>query len=268
MTLSMEKRNILELKSLLVPLEDVQSFDVARKSPNLKGFDLQESFFETVYHPKDYVENYLFYESGETHEDVVRVERIMGTTHERYCGRSWLVMLMSLNRHRSDDDVERVMAAINNTQVSERICLSKYGDAFFIDGGGNHRVCQAKILNLETVPCKVTENVFNYEAYNKTQRLIAIKEIEPQFSYKPCYNNESIISIQCLGLWVSLHFCDKEIAVLESVINKARKSARNPIRRTWNKMLSRFYGRESYNLSREECIKPLNRELTTRMENY
>ena len=59
---------------------------------------------------------------------------------------------------------------------------------------------------------------------------------------------------------------DKEIAVLESVINKARKSARNPIRRTWNKMLSRFYGRESYNLSREECIKPLYRELTTRME--
>ena len=148
------------------------------------------------------------------------------------------------------------------------ISLSKYGDAYFIDGGGNHRVCQAKILNLETVPCKVTENVFNYEAYNKTQRLIAIKEIEPQFSYKPYYNNESIISIQCLGLWVSLHFCDKEIAVLESVINKARKSARNPIRRTWNKMLSRFYGRESYNLSREECIKPLNRELTTRMENY
>ena len=39
--------------------------------------------------------------------NVVRVERIMGTTHERYCGRSWLVMLMSLNRHPSDDDVER-----------------------------------------------------------------------------------------------------------------------------------------------------------------
>lgn len=40
--LSMEKRNILELKSLLVPLEDVQSFDVARKSPNLKGFKIKK----------------------------------------------------------------------------------------------------------------------------------------------------------------------------------------------------------------------------------
>ena len=105
--LAMEKRNILELKSLPIPFEDVQSFDVARKSPHLKGFELQERFFDTVYHPKDYVENYPFYESGETHEDVVRVERIMGTTHERYYGKNWLAMLMSLNRHQSDDDVER-----------------------------------------------------------------------------------------------------------------------------------------------------------------
>lgn len=90
-----------------IPLDEVMSFDVARQSPDLREFDLREYFFRPVYHPRDYVENYLFYESGETHEDVVRVERIMGTTHERYCGRSWLVMLMSLNRHRSDDDVER-----------------------------------------------------------------------------------------------------------------------------------------------------------------
>ena len=261
-------RNILELKSMDIPLDEVMSFDVARQSPDLREFDLREYFFRPVYHPRDYVENYHYYVRGELHEEVVCVKKIMGTTHDSSHGKNWLEMLMTLKRHRSDHDVGRVIAAINDTQVTDRISLSKYGDAYFIDGGGNHRVCQAKILNLETVPCKVTENVFNYEAYNKTQRLIAIKEIEPQFSYKPCYNNESIISIQCLGLWVSLHFCDKEIAVLESVINKARKSARNPIRRTWNKMLSRFYGRESYNLSREECIKPLYRELTTRMENY
>lgn len=263
----MEKRNILELKSLPIPFEDVQSFDVARNSPHLRGFDLRERFFDTVYHPKDYVENYPFYVRGKTYEDVVRVEKIMGTTHESYYGKNWLAMLMSLNRHRSDVDVERVIAAINDTQVSDRICLSKYGDAYFIDGGGNHRVCQAKILNLETVPCEVTKVVFNEEAYRKTQRLVSIKEIEPQFSYQPYYNNESIITIQCLGLWVSLHFCDKEIAVLESVINNARKAASNPIKRTWNKMLSRFYGKESYSLSREECLKPLCRGLIARMGN-
>lgn len=265
--LAMEKRNILELKSLPIPFEDVQSFDVARKSPHLKGFELQERFFDTVYHPKDYVENYPFYVRGETYEGVVRVEKIMGTTHERYYGKNWLVMLMSLNRHRSDVDVESVFAAINNTQVSDRIRLSKYGDAYFIDGGGNHRVCQARILNLETVPCEVTEFVFNEEAYSKTPRLVAINEIEPQFSCQSYYDNESIITIRCLGLWVSLHFCDKEIAVLESVIYNARKAAKNPIKRTWNKMLSRFYGTESYSLSREECIKPLCRQLIARMGN-
>lgn len=265
--LAMEKRNILELKSLPIPFEDVQSFDVARKSPHLKGFELQERFFDIVFHPKDYVENYPFYVRGETYEDVVLVENILGSTHESYVGKSWLVMLMSLNRNRGDVDVERVIAAIYDTQVSDRICLSKYGDAYFIDGGGNHRVCQAKILNLETVPCEVTEFVFNDEAYRKTLRLVSIKEIEPQFSYQPNYDNESIISIRCLGLWVSLHFCDKEIAVLESVINNARKAARNPIKRTWNKMLARFYGKESYSLLREECIKPFCRELIARMGN-
>ena len=60
---------------------------------------------------------------------------------------------------------------------------------------------------------------------------------------------------------------DKEIAVLERVIYNARKAARNPIKRTWNKMLARFYGKESYSLLREECLKPLCRELIVRMGN-
>lgn len=196
----MEKRNILELKSLPIPFGDVQSFDVAKKSPHLKGFDLQERFFDTVYHPKDYVEHYPFYVRGETYEDVVRVEKIMGTTHESYYGKNWLMLLMSLNRHRSDVDVERVIAAINDNRISDKIRLSKYGDAYFIDGGGNHRVCQAKILILETVPCEVTEFIFNEEAYSKIQRLVAIREIEPQFSYQSYYDNDSIITIRFLGL--------------------------------------------------------------------
>lgn len=37
--------------------------------------------------------------------------------------------------------------------------FSKYGDIYFINGGGNHRVCQAKFLGIETVQCEVTEFV-------------------------------------------------------------------------------------------------------------
>lgn len=261
-------RNILELKSMDIPFEEVQSLDVARQSPNLKGFDFQESFFETVFHPMDYVKNYPFYVRKETHEDVVRVENIVGTTHESYYGKNWLAMLMSLKRHRSDYDINSVIAAINDTRVADRRSLSKYGDAYFIDGGGNHRVCQAKILNLETVPCEVTEFVFNEDAFSKPRRLNAIREIEPSFAYQPCYDNESIISVHCLGILVSLHFCDKEIAVLERVIYDARKTERNPIMRVWNRMLSRFSGTDNFSLYREECIKPLCRELTVRMGKY
>ena len=47
--------------------------------------------------------------------------------------------------------------AILNTKCFEPIRLSKFGSLYFIDGGGNHRVCQAKFLGLETVPCEVTE---------------------------------------------------------------------------------------------------------------
>ena len=48
---------------------------------------------------------------------------------------------------------------ILNTQCFEPIQLSKFGSIYFIDGGGNHRVCQAKFLGLETAPCEVTEFV-------------------------------------------------------------------------------------------------------------
>lgn len=37
--------------------------------------------------------------------------------------------------------------------------FSKYGDIYFINGSGNHRVCQAKFLGIETVQCEVTEFV-------------------------------------------------------------------------------------------------------------
>ena len=68
-------------------------------------------------------------------------------------------MMMSLERHKSDFDVEAVKSAILNTQCFEPIHLRKYGSFYFIDGGGNHRVCQAKFLGLETIPCEVTEYV-------------------------------------------------------------------------------------------------------------
>lgn len=76
-------------------------------------------------------------------------------------------MIMNLERHKVDTDIEAVRAAILDTGCFEPIRLSRFGDMYFIDGGGNHRVCQAKFLGLETVPCEVTEWVME-RTFHKT----------------------------------------------------------------------------------------------------
>lgn len=48
---------------------------------------------------------------------------------------------------------------ILKTKCFEPIHLRKYGGMYFVDDGGNHRVCQARFFGLETVPCEVTEYV-------------------------------------------------------------------------------------------------------------
>ena len=152
-------RNILELKSIKINPDKVQTMVSAKCLAKLKDFDLKEEYFEPVYHPADVVEHIAYYAKGETYKANVRVSYIKGTTHPSYYGNNWLVMMMSLERHKDDFDVEKVKEAILNTECCEPIQLSKFDSIYFIDGGGNHRVCQAKFLSLETVPCEVTEFV-------------------------------------------------------------------------------------------------------------
>lgn len=156
-------RNILELKSIKIASEKVQTLAAAKRLAKLKDFDLKEEYFETVYHPADLVKNIAYYVEGETYQAEVPVADIKGTTHPSYYGLNWLQMLMSLERHKNDYDVEKVKEAIFNTQCFEPIQLSKFGSSYFIDGGGNHRFCQARFLGLDTVPCEVTEYVLSKE---------------------------------------------------------------------------------------------------------
>ena len=154
-------RNILELKSIKIAPEKVQTLAQANSISKLKGFDLKEEFFETVYQPADLVRHIAYYVETETFQTNVPVVYIKGTLHPSYYGKNWLVMMMSLARHKDDFDVEKVKAAILNPMCFEPIHLNKYGDIYFINGGGNHRVCQAKFLGLEMVPCDVTEFVID-----------------------------------------------------------------------------------------------------------
>ena len=150
-------RNILELKSIKVNPSKVRTLASARRVAKLKDFDLKEEYFAPVYHPVDLVKYIAYYKAGDTYQANVRVDDIKGTTHPSYYGESWLVMMMNLERHKEDTDVDAVRAAILNTNCFEPIQLSKFGDLYFVDGGGNHRVCQAKFLGIEEVPCEVSE---------------------------------------------------------------------------------------------------------------
>ena len=152
-------RNILEIKTIKIVPEKVQTLAAAKRLAKLKDFDLKEEYFEPVYHPQDLVKHIASYVEGGTYNTNVRITDIKGTLHPSYYGLNWLQMLMSLERHKNDFDMEKVKEAILNTQCFEPIQLSKFGSIYFIDGGGNHRVCQAKFLGLETVPCEVTEYV-------------------------------------------------------------------------------------------------------------
>ena len=154
------KRNILELKSIQLNPAMVQTLADARRMSELNGFNLKEEYFEKVYRPEEIVPRIAYYVEGETYEANVFVADIKGSLHLSYNSNNWLVMMMNLSRHKNDFDVERVKEAIYNTKCFEPIHLQKYGRIYFIAGGGNHRVCQAKFLGLETEPCEVTEYVY------------------------------------------------------------------------------------------------------------
>lgn len=53
-------RNILELKSIKIAPEKVQTLAAAKRIAKLKDFDLKEEYFEMVCHPADLVNNIAF----------------------------------------------------------------------------------------------------------------------------------------------------------------------------------------------------------------
>jgi len=154
-------RNILELKSIHIAPEKVQTLTDAREVAELSGFELKDEYFYPVYRPEDLLRYIAYYVEDRTYIAQVKVADIKGSLHHAYYGDNWLVMMMNLARHKDDFDVDKVKASIYNTNCFEPIHLRKYEEFYFIDGGGNHRVCQARFLGLDKVPCEVTEYVLS-----------------------------------------------------------------------------------------------------------
>ena len=105
-------RNILELKSIRIAPDKVATLESARRVRRLKGFDLKEEYFKTMYHPEDLVEGIDQWEAVRSYEAEVPVADIKGTPHPSYYGLNWLQMLMSLERHKKDTDEQSVRRTI------------------------------------------------------------------------------------------------------------------------------------------------------------
>lgn len=56
-----QMNNILELKSIKISPEKVQTLAAARRIPKLKEYDLRPEYFETVNHPQDLIEHIAFF---------------------------------------------------------------------------------------------------------------------------------------------------------------------------------------------------------------
>ena len=137
-------RNVLEIKTL--PIKEainIKTLEDVKNNPLFKDFDLREEDLEHVFAPKDYINNYDFYRATSTYETSVNIADIKGTMHPGYQNRSWLLMLMGLSRSKHSCNIEATINAIHNLKGS-KISLAKYGCYYFIEGDGNHRVCQAR----------------------------------------------------------------------------------------------------------------------------
>lgn len=121
---------------------------------------------EIVQNPEN-IPNFEFYNStsigGEGIVMEVTTKNIKGTTHCSYHNISWIEMLAHLPRQRYDVDEDSVKMAIADDKASERKSVAKYGEDYYILSG-NHRLCQAKMLEIETVICYVYEYNLNQKA--------------------------------------------------------------------------------------------------------
>lgn len=63
-TLTIMSRNILELKSIKIAPEKIQTLAAAKRLAKLKNFDLKDEYFEMVYHPADLGKNIGYYVEG------------------------------------------------------------------------------------------------------------------------------------------------------------------------------------------------------------
>ena len=113
------------------------------------------------------LDNYKFYNSRIEYDNyIVPVEKIVGTTHFNYIGRTWVDLPYQMKRFHDYYTVNNFLEFVKTEDFDKNdLGYIKYGDLFFISGG-NHRTCQAKFSNLKSIKAHVVEFIFDDKMFN------------------------------------------------------------------------------------------------------
>lgn len=149
----------------------MSEFVVGNINDNFK-FEFKSWHFHKVKRP-DCEENYIFYNLLPPlhYTEIISPKLIVGSTHSDYYEKTWLEMLLTLKRSRHYYGLEKLKVFIQDESIGEKKSLTKINERYYIDGGGNHRVCYAKFLEYEQIACSIMERVFDEEVFSLFNRI-------------------------------------------------------------------------------------------------
>lgn len=142
------------------------------------NFEWKDWYFKPVYTPSRIVERYTFWKEKLEYVTDISPRSVIGHHHGSISSElNWITLLSCLKRHVNDTDPVSVLKMLKEQKnlpdnSDGLIHLEKYGELFFFSAG-RHRIVQAKFLEVETIHCRVTEYVFDKEAYDLYSRVQA-----------------------------------------------------------------------------------------------
>lgn len=135
------------------------------------GEKWQGWYFERIKAPETSIKGFDFYQTRvELGVQEISAENIVGTTHVNYQNKTWLEMLCFLPRYRKTSRERIEVFCRGDEKTNEPLHYIKYGEKYFICGGGNHRTCLAKFYEIPTIKADVTEYLLNEERYGLYQQ--------------------------------------------------------------------------------------------------
>lgn len=178
-----------------------------------------------------------FWKEIKTGTDDIRLADIVGHNHGSITSKcNWITLLSCLQRNKFDTNSENIrQLLINQKEIPDDsdciIHLEKYGQ-YYLFRTGRHRVVQAKFLEVETIHCRVTEYIFDNEAYNlflRINEVATINDIERWIIDSPIKGNIGKV-------YFDIPLSEMAIKTLEQVIQKTKKISESPVQRLFYSM--------------------------------